>query len=94
VIKRDAIDEADLIAARLAAASACFPLPHSDVDGKAVRASAVFVEATGNVINVCVTDHDGAVREYSAAVQLVAQKDAPGRCANTAEGDSNDPTTK
>lgn len=63
--------EADLIAARLASASQCFPLPHSDVDGRAVRDSVVYVGAEGKVIAVTVADHDGSKREYRAIVELV-----------------------
>lgn len=63
--------EAVLIAARLTSASLCFPLPHSDVDGRAVRDSVVYVEAEGNVITVCVTDFDCCKREYRAVVELV-----------------------
>ncbi|RIU38543.1 hypothetical protein D2E83_16135 [Mycobacteroides abscessus] len=61
-----------LITTRLAAASQCFPLPHSDVDGIAVRDSTVYVEADGNVITVCVTDYDGSKREYRANVRLAS----------------------
>ncbi len=61
-----------MIAARLAGASQLFPLPHSDVGGKAVRDSTVYVEDEGSVIAVCVTDFDGSRREYRAVVQLVA----------------------
>ncbi|GAB5904580.1 hypothetical protein OKHIF_26810 [Mycobacteroides chelonae] len=65
------MSETELIAARLASASQCFPLPHSDVDGRAVRDSVVYVEAEGNVITVCVTDFDGSKREYRAVVELI-----------------------
>lgn len=93
--------EADLIAARLAAASQLFPLPHSDVGGRAVRDSVVYVEAEGNVIAVCVTDFDSAKREYRALVQLVATSSREMRSApalpvhhHRAGADLNNPTDK
>lgn len=64
--------EANKIAARLAAASQLFPLPHSPVGGKAVRDSTVVVEADGAAIAATVTDYDGRKREYRAVVQLVS----------------------
>lgn len=64
--------QANQIAARLAAASQLFPLPHSPVDGKAVRDSTVVVEADGATLAATVTDHDGHKREYRAVVQLVS----------------------
>ncbi|SIE28700.1 Uncharacterised protein [Mycobacteroides abscessus subsp. abscessus] len=66
------MSELRLIAARLAAASQLFPLPHSDVDGRAVRDSTVHVEGAGDSLSICVTDHDGSKREYRAVVQLVS----------------------
>lgn len=66
------IGEADRIAARLAAASQLFPLPHNLVGGKAVRDSTVIVEVDGAAIAATVTDHDGHKREYRAVVQLVS----------------------
>lgn len=93
--------EADLIASRLATASQCFPLPHSDVDGCAVRDSVVYVEAEGNVITVCVTDYDGTKREYRALVQLVETSTREMRTApalpvhhHRAGADLNNPTDK
>lgn len=65
------MSEADRIAARLAAASQHFPLPHGDVGGKAVRDSTVYIEAEGKVVAVTVTDFDGCTREYRAVVELV-----------------------
>lgn len=64
--------QANRLAARLAAASQLFPLPHSPVGGKAVRDSTVVVEADGTAIDATVTDHDGRKREYRAVVQLVS----------------------
>ena len=87
--------EAALIAARLAAASECFPLPHSDVDGKAVRASAVFVDATDKVIRITVEDADGGKREYIARVEQVSET-APEipALAHRAGADQNHPSPK
>ncbi len=65
------MSEANRIAARLAAASQLFPLPHNDVDDRAVRDSTVLVEVGGDTIAATVTDHDGNQREYRAVVQLV-----------------------
>ena len=68
--------EAHLIAARLAAASAVFPIKRTDdFDSRAD------VSAEGDVITIVVTDHLGrAKREYRAVIQCVAE-DArtPGR---------------
>ena len=66
------MSEAAQIASRLASASQLFPLPHSDVGGRAVRDSVVHVDHDGDVITVCVTDFDGTKREYRAVVELVA----------------------
>lgn len=58
--------EAQLIAARLAAASEVFPIHH----GK--QASRADVTAEGDVITVVVAEHYGSgKREYRAVVQLV-----------------------
>ena len=58
--------EADLIAIRLAVASAVFPIHHG---GLASRAD---VTSEGNVITVVVAEHYGqGKREYRAVVQLV-----------------------
>ena len=77
--------EAQLLAARLAAASEVFPISKPDDWDSSVR-----VTAEGNVITAVVTDHMGrARREYRAALQLVAETPtAPGnsRCANTERG--------
>lgn len=58
--------EAHVIAGHLAA-STRFPIP---VDG--VRDSCAHVEADGNTVTICVTDHDGTKREYQAQVVLVS----------------------
>lgn len=62
------LDEARQIAARLAAASELFPIEKPD-DWD----STVHTTAEGDVINVVVTEHSGAKREYRAVVQLVAE---------------------
>ncbi|MGB3353295.1 MAG: hypothetical protein WBB00_11025 [Mycobacterium sp.] len=60
--------EAVLIAARLAAASEVFPIPHGDWDSRAD------VTAEGDVLTVTVTDHLGrGKREYRAVVELVGE---------------------
>ncbi|MDO3177739.1 hypothetical protein [Mycobacteroides abscessus] len=80
------MSEADAIAARLASASQLFPLPHSDVDGRAVRDSVVYVDHDGDVVTVCVTDSDGIKREYHAAVRLVSASASEMRTAPADSG--------
>jgi hypothetical protein len=64
--------EAGRIAQRLAS-SPWFPLPGSEThDGRRVRDSVAHVEVDGNVVTICVTDHDGVKREYQATVALVS----------------------
>lgn len=69
--------EAELIASRLAVASQCFPLPHNDVDGKAVRDSVVYVESEGNFVIATMTAHDGAKTEYRARFVPINSETAP-----------------
>lgn len=63
------VDEAHLIATRLAAASEVFPIKNSD-DWD----STVYVTAEADVITIVVTDHLGREkREYRAVVQFIAE---------------------
>ncbi|MBB4853764.1 hypothetical protein HNP40_001144 [Mycobacteroides chelonae] len=78
--------EAEQIAARLASASQLFPLLHSDVDGRAVRDSVVYVDHDGDVVTVCVTDFDGTKREYRAVVQLASSTTSEMRSAPADSG--------
>lgn len=80
------MSEASLVAARLAAASQLFPLPHSDVDGRAVRDSTVHVESEGYSLAITVTDHDGVKREYCAVLQLVSTSHPEMRTVPTDSG--------
>lgn len=54
------------IAARLAAASQLFPLPHSLVGGKAVRDSTVVVEVDGAAIAATMTVVNASTAPWSS----------------------------
>lgn len=92
--------EAELIAHRLAAGVCWFPLPHDDVNGKAVRDSVVHVQAEGHVITATLTAYDGSKAEYRAEfvpidvsfeLNFSSHESAPGGAGTPAEGDSNHP---